>query len=103
MGENYGDTVKTRYVAMYKTGAKGQDYFKFIYLAWPRWLMPPPIIEMTEQDGFKIYGKNRLIEFVRADTQAEIAQAFGIKQQAVSRYMRNSNPYAPTNQIKKDR
>lgn len=95
MVENYGDIVHQQYVAMYKTGTRGREYFKYISLGYPRWLIPPPVIDMIEQDYFKRDGKNMVVRYVMANTQAEIAQAFGIKQQQVSRYMKNPNPFKP--------
>lgn len=79
---------RDRYVAMYDNPITGKPYFKIVWLEFPEWLIPPPYIELADQDWFPV----QLVRFSRATTQDEIGRLYNLSQQVVSRYMQNPVP-----------
>lgn len=76
--------ARTQYVAMFETGERGRNYFRFAYLEHDDGEIPPPVIPIGKA------------EYVYAQDQQEIAHAFGTSQQNVSRWLKNK----PTAQAK---
>ena len=68
---------KWQYVAMFTTGTKGNNYFKFAYLQVEDGLIAPPIIPING------------VDYVYAPDQLSIAKAFNTSQQNVSRWLKN--------------
>jgi hypothetical protein len=79
---------KARYAAMYETGEKGKNYFRFVYLEFPDGMIPPFKIEM----GVPQHGVH---EFGLADDQHALASIFSTSQQNVSRWLKNKAPEFP--------
>ena len=85
--------MKARYAALYRTGRRGGNYFKFMYLDYPDELMPPPIIRM----GKPMEG---IHEFVWADDQHSLALAYDTSQQNISRWLKNTAPKLINKELK---
>jgi len=76
---------RAQYVAMYETGERGGNYFRFVYLDFPEGFIQPLVLEL----GVPLDGVHK---FVWADDQHAIALAFNTSQQNVSRWMKNRPP-----------
>ena len=73
---------KWQYVAMFETGEKGKNYFKFLQIEAPDGYILPPIIEAS-------IPHQGIVQFIYAPDQESIAKAFNTSQQNVSRWLKN--------------
>lgn len=74
------DLVEWQYVALFETGKKGQQYFKFAYLYCEAGSIAQPVITIGG------------IEYAYVPDQNWIAKTFNISQQQVSRWLKNKEP-----------
>jgi hypothetical protein len=79
--------MRHQYVAMFETGQKGQNFFRFAYLEIPEGYMVPPVIKIGIP---KLSGS--MADFVYAPDQAWMAKVFRTSQQNISRWMKNVDP-----------
>lgn len=73
---------RSQYVALFETGKKGANYFRFAYLEYDDGLIPPPKVS--------VHG----VEYTYSPNQYTTALIFKTTQQNVSRWMKNKKPLA---------